>query len=177
MKAKWFLLGIIATLIVLSAAAYVYFEEGFVSTRADTRPGILDSWLSHASESSIARHASNTANPEPDTSQTLLAAARLYETRCTICHGSPEQQENNVGKSENPPTPQFFGSEPPDMTESQNFYVIKHGIRFTAMLPWNNLLSNQQIWQVVDLLGHVNDKSVPVEVTQQLNTASGPYRL
>jgi mono/diheme cytochrome c family protein len=171
-RAKWFLFGIIATLVVLSAAAYVYFEHGFVSTRADTKPGILDSWLSQASESSIERHALKTTNPEPDTYPTLIAAARVYGTRCAICHGSPAQQENQIGEAENPPAPQFFRSSPPNMTESQNYYVIKHGIRMTAMLPWDNLLSDQQIWQVVDLLKHVNNKSVPAEVTQQLNTAS-----
>lgn len=175
MKAGWFLLGIAATLIVLAAGCYVYFEQGFVSTRADTTSGVLDGWLGHASEASIVRHAPKVTNPEPDTAQTLLAAARLYGTRCATCHGSPEQQVNSVGISENPPAPQFFGGALPDMAESQNFYVIKHGIRFTAMLPWTKLLSDQQIWQIVDLLKRVNDRQVPVDVTQQLKAASGPY--
>lgn len=174
MKVKWFLLGIVVTVIVLSATGYVYLEQGFVSTRADTEPGLLDSWLGQASESSIVRHAPNATNPEPDNSQTLLTAAHLYGSRCAICHGSPEKQENDIGKSENPAAPQFFGGDAPDMTESQNFYVIKHGIRFTAMLPWDNLLTDQQIWQIAGLLKRVNDKSVPAEVTQQLNSTSEP---
>jgi mono/diheme cytochrome c family protein len=44
-----------------------------------------------------------------------------------------------------------------DMPENQNFYIIQHGVRWTAMPGWKNVLSEQQTWQVVTLLSHMHD--------------------
>ena len=32
-----------------------------------------------------------------------------------------------------------------EMRENENFYILKHGIRWTAMPGWKNALSDQQI--------------------------------
>jgi mono/diheme cytochrome c family protein len=44
-----------------------------------------------------------------------------------------------------------------DMPEHQNFYILQHGIRWTAMAGWKNVLSEQQIWQLVTFLSHMHD--------------------
>ena len=168
---KWFVLGIIVTLIVLSAAAYIYLAQGFVSARADVKPGMMDSWLGSAMDASTSRHAPKLTNPAPDTQETLLAGAKIYASSCGICHGTPADHDSKLGKSFYPPVPQFFGDDPPDMKENENFYIIKHGVRMTAMPAWGDLLSDQQIWQTVALLKHIDQKSVPAEVQQELNAS------
>jgi mono/diheme cytochrome c family protein len=44
-----------------------------------------------------------------------------------------------------------------DMPENQNFYILQHGIRWTAMPGWKNVLSEQEIWQLVAFLNHVHE--------------------
>jgi mono/diheme cytochrome c family protein len=44
-----------------------------------------------------------------------------------------------------------------DMPENQNFYILQHGIRWTAMPGWKTVLSDQQIWQLVTILSHMHD--------------------
>jgi len=34
---------------------------------------------------------------------------------------------------------------------------VQHGIRWTAMPGWKNVLSEQQTWQLVTLLSHMHD--------------------
>lgn len=172
MRLKWFVFGIVATLIVLSAAAYVYLEQGFVDARADVQPGMLDRWLGASMDASTKRHAPNPPNPVADTRENLLAAATLYGEKCGICHGGPDGKASEVGEALNPPAPQFFGSEPPDMMPNENFYIIQHGVRMTGMPAWSKLLSDEQIGQVVLLLKHINDKNVPAEVEQELNRSA-----
>lgn len=166
---KWFVLGIIVTLVVLCAIAYIYLEQGFVSARADVKPGTMDSWLGSAMDASTTRHAPKLTNPAPDTPDTLLAGARTYTSLCAGCHGTPVDHDSKFGKAFYPPAPQFFGDDPPDMKENENFYIIKHGVRMTAMPAWGDLVSDQQIWQTVALLKHVDQKSVPAEVQRELN--------
>jgi thiosulfate dehydrogenase len=170
MYVKWFVLGMIVILVAISAAAYVYLEQGFVSIRADAGPSPLDRWLGSAMDASAERHAPNVANPAPDNEATLAAAAKVYASRCGECHGTPAERESPLGRAFNPPAPQFFSDDPPDMKENENFYIIKHGVRMTAMPAWNDLLSDEQIWQTVTLLKHINNKSVPAAVEQELNT-------
>lgn len=173
MNVKWFILGIIATLIALSAATYVYLEKGFVSIRADVKPGALDDWLGSAMDASTKRNAPKMMNPVPDTPDALLASAKLYGSSCGICHGSPAEKNSKIGEAFSPPAPQFFGDDPPAMKENENFYIIKHGVRMTAMPAWGNLLSDQQTWQAVNLLKHINDKDLSPAITEELNKQEG----
>jgi mono/diheme cytochrome c family protein len=168
---KWFVLGIIVTLVALAAAAYIYLEHGFVSARADVNPGMMDSWLGSAMDASTTRHAPKLANPVPDTQDTLLAGAKTYTSVCAGCHGTPADHDSKFGKAFYPPAPQFFGDDPPDMKENENFYIIKHGVRMTAMPSWGDLLNDQQIWQTVAFLKHVDQKNLPAEVQQELNSS------
>jgi hypothetical protein len=57
-----------------------------------------------------------------------------------------------------------------DMPENQNFYILQHGIRWTAM-GWKEVLSEKQIWQMMTFLSHMHDlpaaaKHVFTESTQ-----------
>jgi len=45
----------------------------------------------------------------------------------------------------------------PDMPENHNFYILQHGIRWTAMPAWKNVVSEQQTWQLVTFLSHMNN--------------------
>jgi mono/diheme cytochrome c family protein len=44
-----------------------------------------------------------------------------------------------------------------DMPENQNFFILQHGIRWTGMPGWKNILSDQQLWQLVTFLSHMHD--------------------
>jgi len=67
-----------------------------------------------------------------------------------------------------------------DMPENQNFYILQHGIRWTAMPGWKNVLSDQQIWQLVTLLSHMRDlppaaKQVFLEGGPRTAPSSAPH--
>lgn len=49
------------------------------------------------------------------------------------------------------------------MTENQNFYLIKHGIRYSGMPAWKQSMTDEQIWQVALFLAQMNKLSAPVE--------------
>ena len=172
MRLGWFVLGVVATLIALSAAAYVYLGKGYVDARADIEAGPLDQWLGAAMDASTGRHAPKTMSPVVDTEENLVAAAKVYGAKCVICHGGPAGMRSELGDTFLPPAPQFFGNEPPMMMENENFYIIKHGVRMTAMPAWKTLLDDRQIWQLVLLLKHVNDKSVAPAVAQEIRKAA-----
>ncbi len=167
---KWFGLGVITTLVALSAAAYVYFEKGFVDTRANIPVGLADNWLGSAMDASTERHAPKQKNPVSATESNLIDGAKLYRDKCAGCHGSAINPNSDFGHSFYPRVPQFFGDQPPDMPENQDFYIIKNGVRFTAMPAWGNVMADSEIWQVIHVL--TNIKRLPGPVIDELKRPS-----
>lgn len=80
-------------------------------------------------------------------------------------------------KASGPNTIEFM-NDMADMTENQNFYILQHGIRWTAMPGWKNALTEQQIWQLVTFLSQMHElppaaKQVFSETDKGVVTLSG----
>ena len=117
-------------------------------------PGVL-----HAS---IARHASGEMNPVPLNEDNLKAGIDTYKAMCARCHSTPGGNPSVYGQSFYPPAPQLPAGMYP-YTDAQLFWVIKHGIRNTGMPAWGELLSDEEIWQLVSLLKNSQDLPPSVE--------------
>jgi mono/diheme cytochrome c family protein len=153
---KGFLFGIM-TMIAVLALGVICAVMGFVSMRADSPPSKMETTLAtRVMDASVARAAPKVANPVTADEANLVAGARLYRDHCALCHGDPAHPKSPLAASLNPPAPQFT-DDMADMPENQNFYILQHGIRWTAMPGWKNVLTEQQTWQVVTLLSHMHD--------------------
>ena len=149
---KPFILGAIAA---YAFAALVFVSSaklGVLPVQADVAPSPLEaSLLGAALRASVARHASNDPNPMPASEQNLMAGAKLYRQMCSRCHGASKESDNSYGQSFYPPAPPL-ALRRPSYTDTEMFWIVKHGIRNTAMPAWGNLLSDDEIWQVVTFL-------------------------
>jgi mono/diheme cytochrome c family protein len=117
-------------------------------------PGVL--------RASIVRYASGESNPVSLNEDNLKAGVDTYKAMCTRCHSTPEGEASVYGNSFYPPAPQL----PKGMsqyTDSQLFWLIKHGIRNTGMPAWGSMLSEEEIWQIVSLLKNSQDLPPSVE--------------
>lgn len=153
---KRFLLGVVITLGVLGVGVYVYLRMGLLDTRADAGSSRLEARLAMSFlDSSADRHAPEERNPVEATQANLIEGLKLYRTNCARCHGAPDHPEQTFGHPFYPPAPNFL-EEAPDMPENQNFYIIKHGIRWTGMPAWGSVLSDNEIWELTTFLSHMN---------------------
>jgi mono/diheme cytochrome c family protein len=153
---KVFLLGI-ATLTIILVLGLLFAIMGFVDMRADNPPSRLETVLAgKAMDASVARAAPKVANPVTADATNLVAGARLYRDHCALCHGDPANPQSPLAGSLNPPAPQFM-KDMADMPDDHNFYILQHGIRWTAMPAWKSVVSEQQTWQLVTFLSHMNN--------------------
>jgi mono/diheme cytochrome c family protein len=161
-----FIRGILVGAIALAAGVYGYARLGYLDLRADRSPSALEERLAASTmDESTDRHAPQQKNPLQPTQETLLAGARLYRDKCSDCHGSPVNPNSDYGRSFYPRVPQFM-KQAPDMAEHENYYIIKHGVRWTAMPAWGNVMTDSEIWQVVTLLSRF--EKLPPEVSEEL---------
>jgi mono/diheme cytochrome c family protein len=153
---KGFLLGLAAVALALGVGLALALL-GFFGMRADEPPSKIETILAgRAMDASVARVAPKMTNPVTADEANLAAGARVYREHCTLCHGDPAHPKGALAEALSPPAPQFMDVMA-DMPENQNFYILQHGIRWTAMPGWKRLLSEQQIWQLVTFLSHMHD--------------------
>ena len=165
---KNFFQGIIFTIIALALGGWLYFRFGFADVCANVPLSRLDSGLASAAvHASAARHAPEKQNPIQPTNANLLDGARLYRDKCADCHGRPDNPESDYGESFYPPAPQFMKIRP-HLSDSQTFYIIRCGVRRTAMPAWGKIMADSEIWQVVTLLDNLDN--LPLAVGQELHS-------
>jgi len=153
---KGFIFGILTAVLVLVAGVLLAMM-GYMGMRADDPPSKLESAIAmRAMDASVERAAPKLKNPLEADEENLVAGARLYRENCSVCHGDPAHPKAPLANSLNPPAPQFM-EDMADMAENENFYILQHGVRWTAMPGWKNVLSEQQIWQLVTFLSKMHE--------------------
>jgi mono/diheme cytochrome c family protein len=159
--------GVVAVCAVQLVVALAGLKLGLLSLNADAPPSAWETRLAGlAVHASIARHATKQSNPSPPTDENLVAGARIYREACARCHGNPTAGPSIYGASFYPPAPHLPGRSTRS-TEAELFWIVKYGIRNTAMPAWRRLLSDQDIWQVVAVMKRFDNLSPTVEAEWQ----------
>lgn len=99
----------------------------------------------------IAAHTSGIVVPKHlDDPAVLQMGADHYDAMCTGCHLSPIQQDSEIrpGLYPQPPKLAQQGIDNP----AEAFWVIKHGIKLTAMPAWGPTHDDEEIWAMVAFL-------------------------
>ena len=158
---KNFVLGIVATLLVLVIGAFAYLRLGLIDTRASLEPSSTESGLAMSFlDASVDRHASEIRMPIESNPAVLTDGVKIYRQSCSGCHGDPAHPQSALLFY--PRAPQFM-KDAPDMPPNQNFYIIKYGVRWTGMPAWEGVLSDAQIWKVVAFLSKMDHLPPGVE--------------
>jgi mono/diheme cytochrome c family protein len=157
------LLGSVLTFTLLLLSALVVTRLGLMPVSADGAHSRLEARIMPAVlHASIVRHASGETNPVALNEDNLKAGVDTYKAMCARCHSTPEGKASIYGQSFYPAAPQL----PKGMaqyTDSQLFWLIKHGIRNTGMPAWGSMLSDEETWQLVSLLKNSQDLPPSIE--------------
>ena len=158
---RGFILGFLATIVVVVAIIYFVLQSGLVPAGADAAPNRLEIWAAQTSLRATLEHeAPKGPNPVELNDANLIAGIQLYGQNCAFCHGTAKGDASALAKGLDPQPPQLATDGVEDDPEGFTFWKIKHGIRWTGMPAWGKTLSDQQIWQLALFLKHM-DKLPP----------------
>jgi mono/diheme cytochrome c family protein len=167
---RYFLLGVLFTVLVLILGGLAYLRLGFAEVRSDVPPGKWETALMFsAAHASVRRRAPELPNPIPPTNENLVAGGKLYLNECSGCHGAPGKP--GLPDALYPPIPQFPGRGT-DYTESQIFWIAKHGIRLSGMFANGKWDSDEKLWTISAYVSRI--KSLPPQVQQELAKPEPP---
>ncbi len=158
-----FFSGFLFGALLLVASVLFYLTFGMVDPRADTAVNPIEQAVSSSSlDASLKHFAPQPMDTVPADDRNMLAAMQLYQSDCAQCHGDPMHPESTMADSFKPRVPQFM-KDPPDLLTSQEFYVIKHGVRWSGMPAWNYRLTDHEIWQLSVFLNQLGSLSPTVK--------------
>jgi mono/diheme cytochrome c family protein len=163
---KHFLLGVLATIVIIVVGGFAYLRLGLAETRADLPPSKLESLLmTSAVHASVRREAPQIPNPVAPTDENLIAGGRLYLDGCAGCHGTPGKPKKEGDDGLFPPVPQLpqVGTE---YSEAQIFWVVKHGVRRTGMFANGRWDTDKEIWTMTAYIKRI--QSLPSQVQEEL---------
>ena len=146
-RIKHFLLGMIASTLLLTIGGLAYLRLGFAEVRADIPPPRLEtSWMHLALHASVRRDAPQVSARVPPTGDDLIAGEKIYRNDCAGCHGTPgKPQQFPSGLV---PSPRQFESEPTEFTQAQIFWIAKNGIRRSGMFVFGSGVPDADLWRV-----------------------------
>ena len=142
----WLLIGLTA---VALAALIVY--SGVFNVAADVpHSAIVYATMEAVRDRSIAVRAKDIQVPRLNDSKLIADGAEHYDAMCVACHLAPDAQQSEMREGLYPAPPNL--TEKIDLGPAETFWVIKHGIKMSAMPAWGKTHDDQSIWGMVAFL-------------------------
>lgn len=138
---------LVAVVLVLAVAMYT----GGFDVAADTPHSRVVYWLLETiRDQSVSARSSAVQVPPLTDAKMIAEGADHYAEMCTGCHLAPGVRDSEIRPGLNPQPPDLTQSPPP--SPARAFWVIKHGIKMTAMPAWGTTHSDTAIWNIVAFL-------------------------
>ncbi|MGH9467081.1 MAG: c-type cytochrome [Terriglobales bacterium] len=145
-----------------------------VACSARGKPSGLETKLANAAKDVvIPMEAQNKKDPVPNTEATLAQGREIFLAHCALCHSSNGHSQNPLGLAMNPPAMDLTSPHVQGWNPAELFWIVNNGIRLTGMPGWHNMLTSDQIWEVVRYV-HALPRLTPAQDAALAELASPP---
>jgi mono/diheme cytochrome c family protein len=141
--------SLVAAAVAALAAALIY--SGVFDVAADVpHSAIVYAVMEAVRDRSIAVRVKDIQVPPLNDPQLVAHGAEHYAAMCVDCHLGPGVKQSEMREGLYP--------QPPNLTEhihaspAEMFWVVKHGIKMSAMPAWGKTHDDQSIWGMVAFL-------------------------
>lgn len=149
-------MGFIFGILVVIAAPIFFCSTGMFNMNATEKPSDVERILGKmAWEKSLHRRAPQATNPFEQDSSALEPGMGHFKENCLTCHGIPGVEPFEIAKGLNPPAPELKARGLKEWSDGDLFYLVKNGIRMTAMPAFGPTHSDDEIWKIVYFLRHI----------------------
>lgn len=138
--------------LVVAAGAFAFITLGLTPIAAnDGHWPITQRFLGYAMSRTVTMQSRATEVPPLDDPALVLKGAGHYATDCMPCHSAPGQTRALVVEHMTP-TPPYLSNILEDWEPQQLHWIVKHGIKYTAMPAWSSQLRDDEVWAMVAFL-------------------------
>jgi mono/diheme cytochrome c family protein len=140
--------GAAGAMALLAAGAIAFVGLGIYDIGADDHhTKIILAIIEQLRERSIVTRARGIVVPNLADPEKIAAGARRYAALCTECHLAPGLSKSALRAGLYPHPPNLAQEEVLD--PQHTFWVIKHGIKMSAMPAWGKTQDDTETWELV----------------------------
>ena len=169
---KTVLVTFVALVAITVAGALAVIYSGSYNIGTGNHDNALMNWVFRtAMTRSVKEHAASIkAPPLSDPAMVKIGFAH-YNEMCVACHGAPGIKPDEISEGLWPKAPNL-AKHASDWTPGQLFWIIKHGVKFTAMPAWGPSHDDKKIWAMVAFIEKLRHMT-PAEY-QKMQASSKP---
>ncbi len=157
--------------IAVGAAGAVAVLAGLAPVSARAGHWAVTDWLLHFAMRRAVEVRSLAVETPPPLGDPMRRAAGHFETGCATCHGSPARQRPEVVRHMTPVPPDLT-PRIPTWDDAELFWIVRHGVKFTAMPAWPAPLRDDEVWAMAAFLRRMPE--LDAESYLRLATGEGP---
>jgi mono/diheme cytochrome c family protein len=134
---------------------YQTFTSGF---SAKTEPPAIEVFMARqVRRLAIPVEKRQAQNPIPLSPDVMKESLAHFADHCATCHANDGSGQTPIGKNVYPRAPDLRLADTQSMSDGEIFWVIHHGIRFTAMPAWgeSELDNDLGSWKLVHAIRHL----------------------
>jgi mono/diheme cytochrome c family protein len=132
-------------LIVIVGGGVVVFT-GVYDVSTNNHDNDIINWvMDTAMTRSVQEHAKGIAVPSLSDSAMIQMGFRHYRAMCVDCHGAPGVPPEEIAKGLFPDAPDLAKTAG-DWKPAELYWIIKNGIKFTAMPAWGPTHNDKELW-------------------------------
>lgn len=163
---KHFISGLIIGLLIVPAAAYIYLVSGMAPVAVDAKAMPFERGLAMAAlHKRLDQEAPKNAGVDAG-EPNLQKGAEEYMEHCAICHGTLTEDSSMHSAMFPRPPALVKGKGVTDDPVGETYWVIANGIRLSGMPEFKSHFSEQELWQISQMLA--NADKLPPSVQQIL---------
>jgi len=144
---------VVTTLVVLAALAFLggilFIDSGIYNVAALDSHGRFTNWLLHSiALKSIEQRARDVKTQDIDNPVKIARGLVLYRQNCAQCHGAPGEAPAAFAMGLMPAAPPLM-QVAREWPANEIYWVVRNGIKMTAMPPWRYRMTDGELWDVV----------------------------
>lgn len=143
-----YLIGAASLLVILIIVFLGFIYSGIYNISAMDRHGKITMWMVNTIKDNSIKHYTDNNIITPNLSDTALVRRGFihYREMCVGCHGAPGIESMAKGFYPDPP---LLTKTVDEWSPQQLFWIIKNGLKMTAMPAFGVTHTDDQIWPMV----------------------------
>lgn len=140
------------------------------SVSALDEPGGLETYAAtRAKHFVVARRAGEASSkPRPALPNPVAIGGIQFRARCASCHGLDGRTPSDTGRWMYPRASDLGSVPVQEWSDAQLFWIIKNGVRLTGMPGFGKVLSDEEIWPLVDYIRSLAAQKNAQSISQAL---------
>jgi cytochrome c553 len=143
---------VLGILTALAIGGVLFIALGLPSIAANTGHWPLtERFLEVVMTHTVRMRTLGTKVPPLDDPALVLKGAGHYATGCAPCHGAPGQPRSLIAR-QMLPTPPWLVDDVSSLEPAEMFWIVRHGLKYTAMPAWPAPEREDEVWAMVAFL-------------------------